>query len=209
MKSQTPPFYLLKKFINDIPEGQAIDIGAGNGHNSIFLAQNGFTVEAIDTNDLKIKALESEAEKSGLKIDAKNVDVRKFDFSQKQYNLILAIQSLVFIKKSEFQEIANKIKNALNPNGIIILSSFTTDDDSFKRFKQTSPEVEENTFQTNNTKQYWQFFKKNELEQYFKEGDFDILFYKEQVIQDEPHEGSPQPHNHGIAKIVAKKKARH
>lgn len=209
MKSQTPPFYLLKKFINDIPKGQAIDIGAGNGHNSIFLAQNGFTVEAIDTDDSKIEALKNEAEKSELKIDAKNADVRKFDFSQKQYNLILAIQSLVFIKKSEFQEIANKIKNALNPNGVIMLSSFTTDDDSFKRFKQTSPEVEENTFQTNNTKQYWQFFKKNELEQYFKEEDFDILFYKEQVIQDEPHKGSPQPHNHGIAKIVAKKKARH
>lgn len=167
MKSQTPPFYLLKKFINDIPKGQAIDIGAGNGHNSIFLAQNGFTVEAIDTNDLKIKALESEAVKSRIKIDAKNVDVRKFDFSQKQYNLILAIQSLVFIKKSEFQEIANKIKNALNPNGIIILSSFTTDDDSFKRFKQTSPEVEENTFQTNNTKQYWQFFKKKRVKTIF------------------------------------------
>lgn len=208
MKSQTPPFYLLKKFLNDIPKGSAVDIGAGNGHNSIFLAQNGFAVEAIDTDNSKIKALDDIAEKSELKIDAKNIDVRKFDFSKKQYNLVLAIQSLVFIKKSEFQEVINNIEKALNPCGIIILSSFTTDDASFKRFKQASPEVEKNTFQTNDTKQYWQFFEKDELKKYFKEENFDILFYEEQSIQDEPHEGAPNTHTHGIAKIVAKKKAR-
>lgn len=207
-KYTTPPFYLLKKFLNAIPKGNAIDIGTGNGHNSIFLAQNGFAVEAIDTDSSKIKALNDIAEKSELKIDAKNIDVRKFDFSKKQYNLVLAMQSLVFIKKSEFQEVINNIKKALNSNGVIILISFTTDDASFKRLKQTSPEVEKNTFQTNDTKQYWQFFEKDELKKYFKEDNFDILFYEEQATQDEPHEGSPSPHIHGIAKIVARKKAR-
>ena len=38
----------LEKYINEIPKGKALDIGAGEGRNSIFLAKNEFDVTAID-----------------------------------------------------------------------------------------------------------------------------------------------------------------
>jgi len=42
------PNTTLEKFLPLIPKGRALDIGAGQGRNSIFLAKNGFEVEAID-----------------------------------------------------------------------------------------------------------------------------------------------------------------
>jgi len=38
----------LKQVIKYAKRGKALDVGAGEGRNSIFLAQNGFEVEAID-----------------------------------------------------------------------------------------------------------------------------------------------------------------
>ncbi len=42
------PDPLLVKYLPQIPKGKALDIGAGEGRNSFFLAKEGFEVEAID-----------------------------------------------------------------------------------------------------------------------------------------------------------------
>ena len=54
---------ILVKYLDKIPKGKALDIGAGEGRNSLFLAQNGFEVKAIDKIPDGLKKCEDLAKK--------------------------------------------------------------------------------------------------------------------------------------------------
>ena len=42
-----------------VKPGKALDLGCGQGRNSLFLAQNGFDVTAVDQNELSLEILQS------------------------------------------------------------------------------------------------------------------------------------------------------
>lgn len=196
-------YYLLENFLEKIPNGKVLDLGCGNAKDSLFLAQRGFSVHAIDIDSKIIKNLKQEPKKEKLKINIIKADIRKFPIKENTYDLILAINSLIFMKKSELQKIITKIKKGVKNNGIVIISGFTTKDSSYLKLKKRYQSIEKNTFKDSN-KQYWQFFSKNELKSYFLNG-FEILFYSERNVKD----SISYPHTHGIAEIVARKIKRH
>ena len=45
------PSLIVKKYCRSAPIGKALDIAAGNGRNAVFLANQGFDVEAVDISD--------------------------------------------------------------------------------------------------------------------------------------------------------------
>lgn len=203
MKNElAPPNPLAEKYAPMVMGGRAIDIGTGDGRNALFLASNGLRVDAIDINQNAIDALKKRSEELNIELHAEKIDVREFPFND-TYDLILAIQSLIFMKKSEFETIISKIKKSLNDGGITIISSFTTADASYDRFAAKGDPVEKNTFYSESSKQYWNFLETGELKKYFTGEKFKILSYEEFTAQDNPHEGAPHPHQHGIARIVA------
>jgi len=197
---QTQTFHLVSKFVKKIPKGVVLDIGAGQGRNSFFLARKGFKVEAIDINKENIKKIKQLVKKNNLPVKAKYSDVEKFKFLPSKYSLILGIQCFNFIKKSKFDKIIKRIKKSLDTDGMLIISVFTTADPTYKRLRKKYKPPEENTFYSKKFPHWWHFFKKNELKRYFKSG-YKILFYKERLVKDK----KPYPHSHGIAEMVIKK----
>lgn len=198
------PNLLLAKFLSRVPKGRALDLGIGQGKNALYLAQNGFEVEAIDINEQNLKKIAEASKNSGFSIKTKLINIKNFDFRPDNYTLILAISSLIFFKKSEFKKIINKIKKGLTKGGVVLISSFTTLDPSFQGFLKKHEMIEENTFYNEKTKTYWNFLESNELKSYFRDG-FKILFYKEIIVRDNVHPETTHPHCHGLAQIVAKK----
>ena len=194
------PYYLLKKFLPQITPGKVLDIGSGSGKNSIFLAKNNFEILAIDSEQECINKLSALSKKEGLGIKVQKTDIRNFKFYK--YSSILALNCLQFMKKSERNILIDKIKGSIEPAGLIFVSVFTIQDNSYKQFlKKNKQPVEENTFYSKNNDQYWNFFNPNELKSYFK-NNFEILYYNEKIIED----AHPIPHQHGIAEIVVRKK---
>ncbi|MFH1393233.1 MAG: class I SAM-dependent methyltransferase [Patescibacteria group bacterium] len=205
INNQIPsPFYLVKKFLSKIKNGVVLDIGSGNGRNSFFLAQNNFRVEALDINTQNVKNLKILSKQLNLNIKTKQLDVKKFKFQPRKYDLILAIQSLIWMKKTEFIKIIKKIKDSLKPEGIAIISGFTIEDMSYLNLKSARSPRGKNTFYSKSEKRYWQFLDKQELKKCF-DGDFKILYYKEKLIREKGHDELSKYHYHGIAEIVAKK----
>ncbi|MCX6736474.1 MAG: methyltransferase domain-containing protein [Candidatus Parcubacteria bacterium] len=198
--TKMPSFHLVSKFYKKIPLGASLDIGTGKGKNAIFLAENEFKVDAIDINEENIKNIKQIAENNKLSIKALVLNMIIFKYPILKYSLILAIQCLNFIKKSEFEILIEKIKKSLIKDGILIISVFNTDDPSYKKLIKKHKPKEENTFYSKQIPHWWHFFGKNELKNYF-DSKYKILYYKNKMVKDK----KPSSHSHGITEMVIKK----
>ncbi len=190
----------LEKYLNKIPQGKALDIGAGSGKNSLFLAQNGFQVKAIDKDKQEIAKLKQMAKENKLLIKTEVIDIKDLNFKEKEYSLIIASASLDFLKKSELEIIFKKIKKALKLNGFIYLLAFSIKDPMYLTIKKRKlKEIEKNTFYLPKFKTYRHFFTKDEIKSYFK--DYQIILLKQKQIFDTGHD---QPHYHNIIEFIGK-----
>ncbi|MFH1979216.1 MAG: class I SAM-dependent methyltransferase, partial [Patescibacteria group bacterium] len=111
------PSPLLEHFYNQVPKGAALDIGFGRGNDSIFLASKGFGVTAIDTKKNNTDDLIRIAKENNLSVKAEMIDVRKFEFRQDAYEIIVAMNSLFFLSGNEFKTIIQNVKKSLKPGG--------------------------------------------------------------------------------------------
>src|SRR3954453_21572120 len=55
--------------------GRALDIAAGRGRNSLFLAELGFDVDALDVSDVAVEPIARHARERGAAVRAHRVDV--------------------------------------------------------------------------------------------------------------------------------------
>lgn len=119
-------FEVLEAWIDHLPPGRALDLGAGDVAFSLWLAQRGFEVDAIEIDEARFRALKSRAR--GTSIRPILADMRSFDFGEECYALILASASLHFLAPCELAALAPRLTAALAPGGIFITEVFSTDD---------------------------------------------------------------------------------
>lgn len=185
------PNELLKKIYKRLNAGaNFLDLGCGQGRDALFMALKGFKVTAIDRSQEGIKKIKEfiQAKKlSPVNINLFCEDIRNFNIEKNKYNLINAFNSLQFIPKKDALKIIGNIKSSVKNNGYIIISCFTTSDPLYKK-------------RNNHTHC---FFKPQELKKIFS--DFNIIKYKEEIIKDKGHPGNPEPHTHGVVKMIAQK----
>lgn len=59
------PSPLLREYVTAIPAGRALDVATGTGRNALFLADVGYTVDAIDQSRVGLKIAREEAARRG------------------------------------------------------------------------------------------------------------------------------------------------
>jgi len=166
--------------------GEVLDLGFGFGRDAIFLTEKGYNVTAIDiSSDRCEKLSEIVLQRKLQNIQIVCQDIKDFEIEKEKYTLINAINVIQFLEKGTGLEVIQKIKNGVVKNGCIIISVFTKQDPEFSKRLQNC------------------VFDKDELKNLFS--DFEIISYEEKVIDEPGHPGYEEPHQHGIANIVAKK----
>src|SRR5437867_9141382 len=125
-KADTPFYYSLKpsealeNYLNDThpPAGEALDLGCGEGRNSLLLARYGYHVHAIDASSQGIQKLEKYARLQGLdNIDGEVADVRTVELRPNFYDAIVAVTILDHISEEEGKRVAEAMIEALKPGG--------------------------------------------------------------------------------------------
>lgn len=99
-KADDPFYYGLKPskeletFLNETrpPAGEALDLGCGEGRNSLLLARYGYHVHAIDVSSQGIQKLETYAQEHDLQnITCTVADVRTVQLPTPFYDAIVAV----------------------------------------------------------------------------------------------------------------------
>jgi hypothetical protein len=157
----------LDRWLIDLSEGTALDLGPGEVKCSLWLARRGFQVEAVELDPDIAKSIERAA--AGHEIVVHNQDLRDFAFPVARYHLILAQSILHFLAPSELWSIADRMVDALLPGGYLFAEVFTVDDPGYAASKELKlQEFEPNTFQQPDRPGIIHYFTPGELRRVFQ-----------------------------------------
>jgi 2-polyprenyl-3-methyl-5-hydroxy-6-metoxy-1,4-benzoquinol methylase len=102
--------------------GRALDIGMGQGRNSLFLAALGWDVTGFDIAEVGVRQAQAEAKKRGLKLNARVGDVDKFDYGKARWDLVVGRYMHDFITRN-----ADRIVASLKPGGMLVVEGIHRD----------------------------------------------------------------------------------
>lgn len=120
-----------------------LDFGCGLGRHSIHFAKQGFDVSAFDLSMEGITHLLNWAEREGLQIDVRNVDMLSLPYSDNSFDCIFAYHVISHTDTKGMRIILNEIGRVLKPGGEIYLSLCSKDTWSFK--DAGYPRLDQNT----------------------------------------------------------------
>ncbi|MEM3596584.1 MAG: class I SAM-dependent methyltransferase [Candidatus Bathyarchaeia archaeon] len=164
------PDFILVHFLELFPKGPVLDLGMGEGRNALFLAEKGFEVEGVDVSKTAIARAIRLAKERKLDINAHVSDLRDFKIAKQKYSLIIAAgASLNFLKKSEIEDVAERIKGGLKNGGFVFVSVISTNDSAYKRARKQLVPVEENTFYSSRIGAYIHYFTYKEVKKLFSD----------------------------------------
>jgi len=111
------PSVFMKESTKDLPPGRALDVGAGQGRNAVWLAQQGWDVTAIDISGAGLAAASVNAKKVGISITTVKTTYQDFDFGTERWDLIVMILSWAPVSDPAFVAWLNA---SLRPGGVLV-----------------------------------------------------------------------------------------
>lgn len=196
----TEPDLKIIQYFNKIKKGNVLDIGIGEGRNSIPFAFSGFNIDGVDISETALSRCKKIFADLNANITLFNSDIRDYHIKKNNYNLIIAANVLNFFKRAEIDEIVQNIKAGLQEGGVLYLSVFSILDPKFIKLQENNKQVEENTFYVKERDTFIHYFTKDEIMEYFS--DLKTLSIIESFEYDDSHQS---PHYHGGIEYVALK----
>lgn len=152
----------LQKFIGEGQGKKALDIACGAGRNTLYLAKNGFNVDAVDIAKVALDTLNNYARENYTDklINTKLIDLDDFTPESNIYDLIIMANFLD-------RDMISRAKKSLKKDAIFIVETYMKDEENEKTKSE-----EKNLLYS------------GELEDIFSS--YEIIYYDE--FDNEPHE---------------------
>jgi len=181
--------------------GRLLDVGCGEGADTVFFARKGFRVTAIDSNKSHLGRLRRFIADNGYDgISVKYGDVITYPYSQNHFDVINCLLVGCCMKRSEFEKLVVALKQTLKKSGIIIMSLRNYLDEEFKEYASSEKMIEPNTFRKKeDCCKIRYFIEKNGLRESFS--DFEVVYYYEGYAPDKYQEVE----QHGDSYIICRK----
>jgi len=154
-----PPSPMVAEYAGKAKGRDAIDLACGNGRNTLFLAANGFHVDAVDISAVALKNLQKRIDTLDITLIESDLDL--FIPHANQYDLAVMTNYLD-------RDLIERMAKALKQGGVFIVETYMMHPENEKKDSN-----------------HGFLLAKEELLTFFDDG-FDILEYRE--FWNEPHE---------------------
>ncbi len=131
----------LARFVDLLdPSRTVLDVGCGQGRNTLFLAQRGFDVDAIDPSRVALDQLTRTADQDDLSVRTIHGTFHDLGVASREYGAILVFGLIPVLYRSEITELVEAVMNHLGAGGVLFITAFGTwDPDCTSRAGDESP----------------------------------------------------------------------
>jgi SAM-dependent methyltransferase len=108
--------------ISGVAPGRALDVGAGEGGDALWLAEQGWSVTASDISQRALDRVDAEAERRGLRVECHHADANALDpFETTAFDLVSA--QYASIPRAPDGRGVRNLLNAVAPGGTLLVVS--------------------------------------------------------------------------------------
>ncbi len=161
-----------------------LDIGSGEGRDSIYFAKCGFVVDALEISLPGIEKIKQYSNSESLPIHALHTNMIDYEMDH-YYDVIYSMGALQFLPIGKRQQHFESYKKHTSIGGLNAHLVFVE-----KPFIPTAPDWQKNEF----------FYRSGDLAGYYY--DWQIIYCEEQIVD---CKSGNSPHQHAISSIIAKK----
>ena len=115
------PSALLESWVGRIPSGRALDVACGAGRNALYLAAQGFKVDAVDISTEGLERARASAQHAGLCINWMERDLDEPLLLEHSYQLILNVRYVNL-------PLVRRLVSCLAPGGYLICEQHLVSD---------------------------------------------------------------------------------
>lgn len=160
-KSGKEPNNFVVSMCEKLSKGKVLDVGMGEGNNSVYLAQKGFEVEGFDVSEIAVARARALATETGVKISADTADADLYILKVLQYDSIIMTNF-----KPQTDRFFPEMVKALKQGGTILI-------DVLHEHEQDEAIAKDEYYKNH-------FYKSNEILNHIR--DMRVLFYQETKI---------------------------
>ena len=164
--------YIESRFLYEKKPAHILELGCGNGRDSLFFLSEGHIITAIDGSDVAIHMLKRITNSNNALFVCGDF-VKSKTLYQMKYDCIYSRFTLHAISEEQEDELLANIRYALNSNGILAIEARTTNDELYGK----GIEIENNTFFYN--EHYRRFINVSVFRNKIEKLGFDIIYLDE------------------------------
>jgi cyclopropane fatty-acyl-phospholipid synthase-like methyltransferase len=105
------------------PGSRSLAVADGEGRNSVFLAQQGLEVVAMDASPVGVEKAKRLAAARGVSIDFRIADIMTWEWTPDAYDLVVAI-FIQFLSPSQRPTVFDGMQRTLRPGGRLLLHGY-------------------------------------------------------------------------------------
>jgi SAM-dependent methyltransferase len=109
----------LVEEVADLPPGRALDLGAGEGRNAIWLAERGWRVTAVDFSHIGLQKARRLAEAHGVEVDWTEADLRSYSPARGAFDLVALLY--IHLPGEERRALTRRAADAVAAGGTLVV----------------------------------------------------------------------------------------
>jgi SAM-dependent methyltransferase len=117
----------LTRFVDILdPSRTVLDIGCGQGRNTLYLAHRGFNVDALDPSRVALEQLTRAADECGVSVRTIHGTFQDLGNDSRNYGGILVFGLIPVLYRSEVSGLVSAVTTHLGEGGVLIVTAFGT-----------------------------------------------------------------------------------